>query len=416
MAGNQKHKNAIAYHEALPHGKLTVIPTKPVSSKEDLSLAYSPGVAEACKAIAEDKNMASTLTARSNLVAVISNGSAVLGLGNIGPLASKPVMEGKAILFKKMAGVDAFDIEMNTQNTAHAISCVASLEPTFGGINLEDIKAPDCFEIEDALKEKLNIPVFHDDQHGTAIVVAAAIQNGLQLAGKKMADVRLVVSGAGAGALASLRLLKEYGLRTENTFVFDSQGLIHKGRSNLSSYKAPYAVHNQSLSLQEALQNADIFLGLSRANLLAAEDIIPMAPHPLILGLANPVPEIMPEVVFKARPDAMMATGRSDYPNQVNNVLCFPYLFRGALDVGASTINLAMKKACVAALQSLTPQSSVGQQAVLLPQPLDEKLITTLPPAVAKAAVESDVAQKPLEDMSAYAEKLTLLRGKLKLL
>jgi malate dehydrogenase (oxaloacetate-decarboxylating)(NADP+) len=402
-------EEAIAYHADGTPGKLSVVPTKPLRSKQHLSLAYSPGVACASLAIKEDPGRAFSLTAKGNLVGVVSDGSAVLGLGDIGPLASKPVMEGKAILFKKLAGVDSFDLEMLAETPRKLAEYIKSLEPTFGGINLEDIRAPDCFLVEEELKKCLNIPVFHDDQHGTAIVVTAAILNGLSLAQKTLEVARVVVSGAGAGALASLGLLTEFGLSLDRTFVFDSQGLICQARQDLSPYKTPYASHARTLSLQEALQDADVFIGLSRAQLLEESDVARMADHPLILALANPGPEIRPEKALKAKPSAMVATGRSDYPNQVNNVLCFPYLFRGALDVGAHCINQDMKHACVQALRDLTPRAAAGESAILLPQPLEPKLLTTLPVAVAKAAMASGVATRPLKDMEAYVRHLEKL-------
>ncbi len=344
-------KSALDYHEADPPGKITIQPTKPVANQHDLALAYSPGVAHACNAILEDPSMASRLTARGNLVGVITNGTAVLGLGNIGPLASKPVMEGKAVLFKKFAGIDVFDIEIAEADVDAFVEAVARLEPTFGGINLEDIKAPECFEIERRLKERMRIPVFHDDQHGTAIVVAAGILNGLKLVGKDISEVKLVCSGAGAAAIACLNLLISLGMRRENIYVADIAGCIFKGRTELmDAYKEPFAQDTKARTLAELMPGADIFLGLSAGGIVTKEMVAEMAPRPIIFALANPVPEIMPEDVKEVRSDAIIASGRTDYPNQVNNVLCFPFIFRGALDVGATTINEEMKKAAVLAL------------------------------------------------------------------
>ncbi|HEX7074059.1 MAG TPA: malic enzyme-like NAD(P)-binding protein, partial [Hyphomicrobiaceae bacterium] len=347
-------KSALDYHEADPPGKITIQATKPVANQRDLALAYSPGVAHACNAIVDDPAKASRLTARGNLVGVITNGTAVLGLGNIGPLASKPVMEGKAVLFKKFAGIDVFDIEIAETEVEPFVEAVARLEPTFGGINLEDIKSPECFEIERRLQERMRIPVFHDDQHGTAIVVAAGILNGLKLVGKDISEVKLVCSGAGAAALACLNLLVSLGMRRENIFVSDIKGCVYKGRTELmDAYKEPFAQDTKARSLAELMPGADIFLGLSAGRIVTQEMVAQMAPQPLIFALANPVPEIMPEDVKAVRPDAIIASGRTDYPNQINNVLCFPFVFRGALDVGATTINEEMKKAAVLALASI---------------------------------------------------------------
>lgn len=405
---------ALDYHTGKPAGKLGVHPTKSVNTAEDLALAYSPGVAHASSAIHETAGTAYDLTGKGNLVGVISDGTAVLGLGNIGPLAAKPVMEGKAVLFKKLAGVNAFDLELTPDADALAwADCVRRMAPTFGGINLEDIKAPNCFVIEEALQD-IGIPVFHDDQHGTAIVVTAAILRGLEVAGKSLKNCKVVVSGAGAGALASLKLLGHYGLNPQNTFVFDSKGLMHKGRNNLSTYKAPFALHDEDAFLKQALKGADIFLGLSKGGLLNPEDIKDMAPQPLILALANPEPEIRPEKVSAVRDDALVATGRSDYPNQVNNVLCFPFLFRGALDVRATAITLNMKKACVQALSQHTATCQAqSRTTLLLPPPLDPDLITVIAPAVAQAAIQDGVAQKPLSDWQAYTEQLKALKASL---
>jgi len=411
---------ALAYHRQPKPGKLEVTATKPLGNQRDLALAYSPGVAAACMAIADDPAEVSSLTARGNLVAVVSNGTAVLGLGAIGPLAAKPVMEGKAVLFKKFAGIDVFDIELDQRDPEMLIEIVAALEPTFGGINLEDIKAPECFEIESRLRERMNIPVFHDDQHGTAIIVGAAIYNGLQLVGKELADVKLVASGAGAAALACLNLLVALGMRRENIWVTDIVGVVHEGRSEqMDPWKARYAQATDARTLADVIDGADIFLGLSAPGVLKPEMVARMADRPIIMALANPIPEIMPEDALKVRPDAIMATGRSDYPNQVNNVLCFPFIFRGALDVGATTINEEMKLACVRALADLATaepseivvkaygeERSFGPE-YLIPRPFDPRLILEIAPAVAKAAMDSGVATRPIEDFDAYRQRLT---------
>ena len=353
-AQDQLTRAAIEYHRYPTPGKIAVMPTKSMSNQRDLALAYSPGVAAACMAIHSESQRASELTARGNLVAVVSNGTAVLGLGNIGPLASKPVMEGKGCLFKKFAGIDVFDIEINATDPDRIVEIVASLEPTFGGINLEDIKAPECFEVERKLRERMTIPVFHDDQHGTAIVAAAAVLNGLKVVDKRIEDVKLVCSGAGAAAIACLDLLVNLGLRKENILVADSKGVIHLGRSHsLDASKLRYARDTRARNLADAMPGADIFLGLSMAGVLKREMVRDMAPRPLILALANPDPEIRPELAKEVRPDCVIATGRSDYPNQVNNVLCFPFIFRGALDVGATTINEEMKLAATRAIAEL---------------------------------------------------------------
>ncbi|MCG7963194.1 MAG: NADP-dependent malic enzyme, partial [Candidatus Thiodiazotropha taylori] len=347
-------KAALDYHRSPKPGKLEIKSTKPMANQHDLALAYSPGVAAACEEIAEDPNRAADYTARGNLVAVISNGTAVLGLGAIGSLASKPVMEGKAVLFKQFADIDVFDIEVDELDPHQFIETVARLEPSFGGINLEDIKAPECFIIEKALKERMNIPVFHDDQHGTAIVVCAAILNGLKVVGKDIGDIRLVTAGAGAAALACLGLLVDLGLKKENIIVTDIAGVVYKGRSEeMDPYKSEYAVDTELRTLEQALDGADLFLGLSAAGVLKADWLPKMASNPLIMALANPTPEISPEEAKRVRPDAILATGRTDYPNQVNNVLCFPFLFRGALDVGATEINSAMKMPCVKAIAEI---------------------------------------------------------------
>lgn len=415
----QLTKDALDYHRLPTPGKTQVVSTKPVISQRDLSLAYSPGVAAPCLEIAENPETAYEYTNKGNLVAVISNGTAVLGLGNIGALAGKPVMEGKGILFKKFAGIDVFDIEVNETNVDKFVECVAALEPTFGGINLEDIKAPECFEIERRLKERMDIPVFHDDQHGTAIVVAAGIINGLELINKKIATVKIVVSGAGAAAIACLNLLVNLGADKKNIFVCDSKGVIHVQRENLDESKKQYAQDTPLRSLEDVMDNADIFLGLSGPNTATREMIVKMAVDPLVFALANPTPEIMPEIVREARPDAIMATGRSDYPNQVNNALCFPYIFRGALDVGATTINEEMKIATVMAIAKLAKEepneivtSAYGGQELsfgreyLIPKPLDPRLILAISPAVAEAAIKSGVAKRPITDFNAYHHKL----------
>ncbi|MDJ0948146.1 MAG: NADP-dependent malic enzyme [Alphaproteobacteria bacterium] len=412
--------SALEYHRLPTPGKLAVQPTKPLANQRDLALAYSPGVAAACEAIAADPAEAARVTARSNLVAVISNGTAVLGLGKIGPLAAKPVMEGKAVLFKKFSGIDVFDIEVDETDPARFVDIVASLEPTFGGINLEDIKAPECFEIEAQLRERMNIPVFHDDQHGTAIIVGAAILNGLRVVGKTLAEVKLVTSGAGAAALACLDLLVDLGLPVEHVTVTDIAGVVYEGRKeDMDPRKARYAQRTEARTLGDVIAGADVFLGLSAPGVLKPEMVKTMADKPLILALANPVPEIMPEIAKEARPDAVIATGRSDYPNQVNNVLCFPYIFRGALDVGATTINREMARACVNALAELAmaEQSDVvarayGDQQLafgpenLIPKPFDPRLITYLAPAVARAAMDSGVATRPIEDWDVYRQRL----------
>ncbi len=411
---------ALRYHESPMPGKLAIVATKPMDTQRDLALAYSPGVAAACNAIAADPLTAARYTARQNLVAVISNGTAVLGLGSIGPLASKPVMEGKAVLFKKFSGIDVFDIEIDEQDPDEFIKTVARLEPTFGGINLEDIKAPECFIIEQALREKMNIPVFHDDQHGTAIIVGAAVLNGLRVVGKDLGKVKLVCSGAGAAALACLNILVGLGLPRENIFVCDIKGVVYQGRTELMDpWKSVYAQDTPARTLAEVIDGADIFLGLSAPNVLKPELLKSMAPKPLIMALANPVPEIMPDLAKKARPDAVIATGRSDFPNQVNNVLCFPYIFRGALDVGATGINEEMKLACVRAIAELAmaPPSELVTKAYggkamrfgpeyLIPKPFDPRLILQIAPAVAKTAMETGLATRPIEDMGAYLQKL----------
>lgn len=411
---------ALEYHRSPRPGKLEIKATKPMANQHDLALAYSPGVAAACQEIEEDPNKAADYTARGNLVAVVTNGTAVLGLGTIGSLASKPVMEGKAVLFKQFADIDVFDIEIEERDPQQFIETVARLEPSFGGINLEDIKAPECFIIEKALKERMNIPVFHDDQHGTAIVVCAAILNGLKVVGKDIAEVKLVTAGAGAAALACLGLLVDMGLKRENIIVTDIAGVVYTGRAGeMDPYKGVYAIDTPHRTLQQALDGADVFLGLSAAGVLKAEWLPSMAPNPLILALANPTPEVLPEEAKAVRPDAILATGRTDYPNQVNNVLCFPFLFRGALDVGATEINREMKLACVRAIAEMAQAESSdvvrsaygGQQLqfgpeYLIPKPFDPRLMETVPYAVAVAAMESGVAKRPLTDLVAYRNRL----------
>ena len=413
-------KAALDYHRFPTPGKLEVSPTKNMVNQRDLALAYSPGVAAASLAIAENPQLAAEYTTRSNLVAVISNGTAVLGLGSIGALASKPVMEGKAVLFKKFAGVNAFDIEVDTLDVDRFVDAVSLLEPTFGGINLEDIKAPECFEVEKRLKAKMKIPVFHDDQHGTAICVAAAIRNGLRVAGKNLSDIKLVCSGAGAAAIACLNLLVEMGLKKENVTVNDRFGIIYKGRvEEMNPYNSAYAIETDARTLDDVMDGVDVFLGLSAPRVLKQEHVKKMAPNPLILALANPEPEIRPELVYEVRTDAIVATGRSDYPNQVNNVLCFPFLFRGALDVGATEINEAMKIAVVEAIADLATKeasdvvvSAYGGSAFkfgrdyLIPKPFDPRLMTIIPPRVAKAAMETGVATRPIQDFEEYGRQL----------
>jgi malate dehydrogenase (oxaloacetate-decarboxylating)(NADP+) len=411
---------ALAYHRSPKPGKLEIAATKPLGTQHDLALAYSPGVAAACEAIATDPREAAELTGRQNLVAVISNGSAVLGLGNIGPLASKPVMEGKAVLFKKFAGIDVFDIEIDAPDVARMVEVISALEPTFGGINLEDIKAPECFDVEAQLKERMKIPVFHDDQHGTAIIVGAAVMNALYLSGKKLEDVKIVASGAGAAALACLNLLVSLGARRENIFVSDIEGVVYKGRPKLMDrWKEVYAQDTDARKLGDIIGGADIFLGVSAGGVLQPDMVKRMAERPLIMALANPTPEIMPDEARAVRPDAMICTGRSDYPNQVNNVLCFPYIFRGALDVGATTINEPMKRAAVEAIAALAREapSEVAARAYggeartfgpgsLIPNPFDPRLILRIAPAVAQAAIESGAATRPFGDFDAYRERL----------
>ncbi|HGJ5872451.1 MAG TPA: NADP-dependent malic enzyme [Arsenophonus apicola] len=414
-------QSALDFHEFPQPGKIEVTPTKPLTAQRDLALAYSPGVAYPCLEIAADPLAAYKYTAKGNLVAVVSNGTAVLGLGNIGALAGKPVMEGKGVLFKKFSGIDVFDIEIDESNPDKLIDVIAALEPTFGGINLEDIKAPECFYIEKKLREKMQIPVFHDDQHGTAIISTAAILNGLRIVNKKIEQVRLVVSGAGAASIACMNLLVALGLNRSNIIVCDSKGVIYRGRDEvMDETKAAYAIEDNGLrTLADVIPGADIFLGCSAPGVLTAEMVKSMANAPFILALANPEPEILPSLVKAARPDAIVCTGRSDYPNQVNNVLCFPFIFRGALDVGATTINEEMKLACVQAIADLALAeqndvvvSAYGDQELkfgadyIIPKPFDPRLIVKIAPAVAKAAMESGVATRPIEDFNSYIEKL----------
>jgi malate dehydrogenase (oxaloacetate-decarboxylating)(NADP+) len=412
--------SALAYHQAPKPGKLAITATKPLATQRDLALAYTPGVAVACEAIAADPMQAAALTARGNLVGVVTNGSAVLGLGNIGPLAGKPVMEGKAVLFKKFADIDVFDIELDAATVERMVDVIAALEPTFGGVNLEDIKAPECFEVEARLRERLKIPVFHDDQHGTAIIVAAAVKNALYLTGKDIATIKIVTSGAGAAALACLNLLVSLGAKRENIWVTDIEGVVHVGRNTLmDKWKAVYAQDTEKRKLAEVIEGADVFLGLSAPNVLKPEMAARMGPQPLIMALANPTPEIMPDEALKAKPDALICTGRSDFPNQVNNVLCFPYIFRGALDVGATTINEQMKIAAVEAIAELAREtpSEVAARAYggeaptfgpgsLIPNPFDPRLILRIAPALAEAAMKSGVATRPIADMALYRERL----------
>ncbi|UNH28829.1 NADP-dependent oxaloacetate-decarboxylating malate dehydrogenase [Moellerella wisconsensis] len=417
----QLKQSALDFHEFPQPGKIAVIPTKPLTTQRDLALAYSPGVAAPCLEIAEDPLAAYRYTAKGNLVGVISNGTAVLGLGNIGALAGKPVMEGKGVLFKKFSGIDVFDIEIDEADPDKLIEVVAAMEPTFGGINLEDIKAPECFYIEKKLRERMNIPVFHDDQHGTAIICTAAVLNGLRIVKKQIESVRLVVSGAGAASIACMNLLLTLGLKRENITVCDSKGVIYKGRdTRMDVTKAAYAIDdNGSRSLADVIPNADIFLGCSGPKVLTPEMVKTMAKDPLILALANPEPEILPPLAKQVRPDAIICTGRSDYPNQVNNVLCFPFIFRGALDVGATAINEEMKLACVHAIADLAlaeqneeVASAYGDQDLcfgpeyIIPKPFDPRLIVKIAPAVAKAAMDSGVATRPISDFDAYTERL----------
>ena len=409
---------ALEYHRLDPPGKIKVVPTKAMVTQRDLALAYSPGVAYACEEIVADPRAASRLTARGNLVGVVTNGTAVLGLGDIGPLAGKPVMEGKGVLFQKFAGIDVFDIEIDERDPDKLVEIIAALEPTFGGINLEDIKAPECFIVERKLRERMNIPVVHDDQHGTAIIVGAAVLNALEIVGKDIGQVKVATTGAGAAGIACLDMLVALGVRKENIIAFDREGVIHAGRPNLDPDKARYAADTDKRELAQIVAGADVFLGLSAGGILKPEMVATMADKPIILALANPDPEILPEDAKRMRPDCIIATGRSDYPNQVNNALCFPYIFRGALDVGAREIDEAMKLACVRAIAQLA-RMEAGDLAsayggdiptfgpeYLIPRPFDPRLLVMLAPAVARAAMASGIADRPIEDMDAYEEKL----------
>ncbi|MFK3650366.1 NADP-dependent malic enzyme [Lysobacter enzymogenes] len=419
MSDNDLKTAALDYHRLSPPGKIKVTATKPMVTQRDLALAYSPGVAYACEAIVEDPNTASELTARGNLVAVISNGTAVLGLGDIGPLAGKPVMEGKGVLFQKFAGIDVFDIEIDERDPDKLVDIIASLEPTFGGINLEDIKAPECFIVERKLRERMKIPVFHDDQHGTAIIVGSAVLNALEIVGKNIAEVKLATSGAGAAGIACLDMLVALGLKPENILAVDRDGVLYTGRGKMDPDKERYARDTDKRTLADIVAGADIFLGLSAGGVLKPEMVATMADKPVILALANPYPEILPEDAKAVRPDCIVATGRSDYPNQVNNALCFPYIFRGALDVGATVINEDMKLACVRAIAALARMESSDLGGAyggdvptfgpeyLIPRPFDPRLLVMLAPAVAKAAMDSGVATRPIVDMDAYEEKLS---------
>src|SRR5256884_4107552 len=420
LVDEQLKKNALEYHRRKPAGKISVLPTKQLTNQRDLGLAYTPGVAAACEEIVRDPAQAFDMTSRANLIAVVTNGTAVLGLGAIGPLASKPVMEGKSVLFKKFAGIDCFDIELNERDPDRLVEIIAAMEPTFGGINLEDIKAPECFHIERRLRERMKVPVFHDDQHGTAIIVGAAVLNGLRVVEKEMGKAKLVCSGAGAAALACLDLLVSLGLKPDNIWVSDIKGVVYQGRKEeMDPNKSRYARKTPARTLAEIIAGADVFLGLSAGGVLKAETVAQMADKPLILALANPEPEILPEVVKNVRPDAVIATGRSDFPNQVNNVLCFPFIFRGVLDVGATAINEPMKLAAVRAIADLAiaEQSEVvaaayGEHALklgleyLIPRPFDPRLIVRIAPAVARAAMDSGVATRPIADFDAYNNPL----------
>lgn len=409
MAEVLLNQTALEYHALPKPGKLATQITKPTNTQRDLALAYTPGVAEPVRAIFKNKEEAYTYTSKGNLVAVITNGTAVLGLGDVGPLASKPVMEGKAVLFKRFADIDVFDIEVDSHSPQHFIDTVLGIAPTFGGINLEDIKAPECFEIEEALIEQLDIPVFHDDQHGTAVTIAAGLLNALELQEKKIEDAVIVCLGAGAAGIASMKLLLALGAKQTNIFMVDRTGIVHSGRTDLNVYKALFAHATDKRTLKDALKDADVFIGVSGANLVSAEMIKSMAPRPIIFALSNPDPEISPEIALATRNDLIMATGRSDYPNQVNNVLCFPFLFRGALDVRAKHINQEMMIAAVEGIRSLAKEpvpeqvfrAYVGHAVMqfgpqyILPTPLDPRLITRIPPLVAEAAIRSKVAQLP---------------------
>ena len=421
LVDEQLKKNALEYHRRKPAGKISVLPTKQLTNQRDLGLAYTPGVAAACEEIVRDPAQAFDMTSRANLIAVVTNGTAVLGLGAIGPLAAKPVMEGKSVLFKKFAGIDCFDIELDERDPDKLVDIIAALEPTFGGINLEDIKAPECFTIERKLRSRMKIPVFHDDQHGTAITVAAAIFNGLKVVGKRIEEVKLVTSGAGAAALACLDLLVKMGLPLASITVTDIKGVVYKGRrEEMDPDKERYAKDTRARTLDEVIAGADVFLGLSAGGVLKPSMVKKMAERPLILALANPEPEILPELAKAAKPDCVIATGRSDYPNQVNNVLCFPFIFRGALDVGATTINTEMELAAAHAIAALAQAETSEQVALaygiesisfgpeyIIPRPFDPRLIARVAPAVAKAAIDSGVATRPIADLDAYRDSMT---------
>ncbi|MBB3394251.1 malic enzyme [Rhizobium sp. BK060] len=398
---------ALAFHEHPRPGKIALAPSKALTDAGDLSLAYSPGVAAPCEEIARDPALAYRYTSKGNLVAVVSNGTAVLGLGNIGALASKPVMEGKSVLFKHFGGVDSIDLEVNETDPMKFVDIVAALEPTFGGINLEDIKAPDCFVIEAELKARMQIPVFHDDQHGTAIIVAAAALNGLELAGKDIAQAKICCSGAGAAAIACMNMLISVGARRENIFIADRQGIVTKARQqSVDPWRGAFAQETELQSLDDVMINADVYVGLSSAGALKPHALVQMAASPLILALSNPVPEIMPELALAVRPDALICTGRSDFPNQVNNVLCFPFLFRGALDCAATEINEEMKLAAVRAICALTKETGISKD-YLIPSPFDPRLVGEIAPAVAEAATRSGAARLPIEDSAVYKARLT---------
>jgi malate dehydrogenase (oxaloacetate-decarboxylating)(NADP+) len=419
MSEEEFKQASLDYHRQAPYGKIKVSATKSMVTQRDLALAYSPGVAYACEAIVADPSQASTLTARANLVAVVTNGTAVLGLGNIGPLAGKPVMEGKGVLFQKFAGIDVFDIEIDENDPDKLVDIIASMEPTFGGINLEDIKAPECFEVERKLRERMKIPVFHDDQHGTAIIVGAAVINALHVAGKNIEEVKLATSGAGAAGIACLDMLVALGLKPENILALDRDGVLYEGRVHLDADKARYARKTDKRTLAEIVDGADIFLGLSAGGVLKPEMVATMAARPIIFALANPYPEILPDEAKAVRPDAIIGTGRSDYPNQINNALCFPYIFRGALDVGATCINEDMKRACVYAIAELARKEAsdlgtaysgdtpkFGDQ-YLIPRPFDPRLLISLAPAVAEAAILSGVATRDMPDINLYRDQLS---------
>ncbi len=414
----QFEREALLFHSEGRPGKIEIVPSKPMASQRDLALAYSPGVAIPVQAIADDPATAYDYTAKGNLVAVISNGTAILGMGNLGALASKPVMEGKAVLFKRFADVDSIDIELKTEDVDRIIDAVELMEPTFGGINLEDIKAPECFIIEQTLRERMNIPVFHDDQHGTAIICAAGVINACLLTGRQLSEIKVVVNGAGAAAIACTELIKAMGVRHDNVLICDRTGVIYQGRDDVNQWQSAHAANTDRRTLTEALRGADVFLGLSAAGALKPEMVVDMAPAPIIFAMANPEPEIRPELAKAARPDAIVATGRSDYPNQVNNVICFPFIFRGALDVRATGINDAMKIAAANAIAELARQRVPEEVAIaygvqhsfgpeyIIPSPFDPRLMEIVPAAVAKAAMDSGVATKPILDMSAYAAAL----------